>query len=132
MPNQASARMMPSVHSGRLRVASVSSTRSTMRPSGCCCARAQLNSAERAPPTWNMPVGEGAKRVRREVSVTGSRVSVDPTRPGRVRAAHIDRVRAVGSGRDGQWAGGGGADAVAVRERVGEGGGELQVPAGGG
>ena len=63
MPIQASAEMMPSVHSGRLRAASVSSMRSTNRPPDCS-ASAQLNRAERAPPTWNMPVGEGAKRTR--------------------------------------------------------------------
>src|SRR5690606_28449698 len=61
MPIQASAEMMPSVHSGRLRAASVSSMRSTNLPPDCW-ASAQLYSAERAPPTWNMPVGEGAKR----------------------------------------------------------------------
>ncbi len=61
MPIQARAEMIPSVHSGRLRAASVSSIRSTNLPPACS-ARAQLNSAERAPPTWNMPVGEGAKR----------------------------------------------------------------------
>ena len=55
--------MMPSVHSGLLRDASVSSIRRTSVPPDCF-AITQLNSAERAPPTWNMPVGEGAKRTR--------------------------------------------------------------------
>src|SRR5512139_1844175 len=65
MPSQASARRMPSVHSGRLRDASVSSIRSTRVPPDCR-AITQLNRAERAPPTWNMPVGDGAKRTRIE------------------------------------------------------------------
>src|SRR5437867_5387007 len=55
--------MIPSVHSGRLRAASVSSIRSTNVP-WRCSAYTQLNSADRAPPTWNIPVGEGAKRTR--------------------------------------------------------------------
>src|SRR5437868_2033693 len=67
MPIQLSAERMPSVHSGRFRVASVSSMRSTKRPP-VRSASAQLKSAVRAPPTWNMPVGEGAKRTR--ISVT--------------------------------------------------------------
>src|SRR5215469_732406 len=59
MPSQAIALTMPSVHSGRLREASVSSMRSTNAPP-CCLANAQLNSADLADPTWNMPVGDGA------------------------------------------------------------------------
>ena len=55
--------MMPSIHSGRLRAASVSSIRSTSVPPDCR-ATAQLNRADRAPPTWNMPVGDGANRTR--------------------------------------------------------------------
>ncbi|GAB2832854.1 hypothetical protein GCM10022221_34560 [Actinocorallia aurea] len=41
----------------------MSSIRRTKVPP-VCWAMAQLNRAERAPPTWNMPVGEGAKRTR--------------------------------------------------------------------
>ena len=48
---------------GRLRAASVSSIRSTIVPPDCR-ANTQLNSRERALPTWNIPVGEGAKRTR--------------------------------------------------------------------
>src|SRR5699024_12828734 len=46
------------------------------------------------------------------------------------RTTHVDRVRPSSSGRDGQRAGIGGSDPVAVRERVGEGGGDLQFPVG--
>src|SRR3712207_157898 len=63
MPIQSSAARIPSVHSGRLRAASVSSMRSTKTPP-CCLANSQLCSAERAPPTWNIPVGDGANRTR--------------------------------------------------------------------
>src|ERR1051326_312732 len=55
--------MIPSVHSGLFRAASVSSIRRTKVPP-CCRAVAQLYRADRAPPTWNMPVGLGAKRTR--------------------------------------------------------------------
>ena len=41
---------MPSIHSGRLRAASVSSMRSTSTPPDCL-ATTQLTSADRAPPT---------------------------------------------------------------------------------
>src|SRR5690606_11669852 len=61
MPSQARAEMMPSVDSGRLRDWSVSSMRRT-KVAPCRRAKAQLYKAERAPPTWNMPVCEGAKR----------------------------------------------------------------------
>src|SRR5437764_7279045 len=54
---------MPCTHSGRLRAVSVSSIRSTIVPPDCR-ANTQLNSTERALPTWNIPVGEGAKRTR--------------------------------------------------------------------
>src|SRR5690606_14514096 len=67
MPIQSRAEMMPSVHSGRFLEASVSSMRSTNRPPDCR-ASAQLYRAVRAPPTWNMPVGDGAKRTRRSVT----------------------------------------------------------------
>ena len=63
MPSQAIAARMPSVHSGLLREASVSSIRSTNVPP-CCLANTQFCSATRALPTWNIPVGEGAKRTR--------------------------------------------------------------------
>src|SRR5712691_314370 len=63
MPSQAIALTMPSVHSGRLREASVSSIRSTNAPPRCL-ANAQLNSEDRADPTWNIPVGEGANLTR--------------------------------------------------------------------
>src|SRR5690606_26900118 len=63
MPSASIADRMPSARSGWLREASVSSMRSTNVPP-VCLATAQLNSAERAPPTWNMPVGDGAKRTR--------------------------------------------------------------------
>ena len=63
MPIQSRAEMMPSIHSGRLRAASVSSMRRTKAPPGCW-ATIQFCSAERALPTWNIPVGEGAKRTR--------------------------------------------------------------------
>jgi hypothetical protein len=46
-----------------LRDASVSSIRSTSAPPDCR-ATTQLKSADLAPPTWNMPVGDGAKRNR--------------------------------------------------------------------
>ena len=55
--------MMPSIHSGLFRAASVSSMRSTIVPP-VCSAIAQLNRTDRAPPTWNMPVGDGANRTR--------------------------------------------------------------------
>src|ERR1700757_4289863 len=61
MPSQAIALIMPSVHSGRFLAASVSSIRSTNVPP-LCSAKAQLNRTDRALPTWNMPVGDGAKR----------------------------------------------------------------------
>src|ERR1019366_10635562 len=61
MPNHSSAAMIPSVHSGRLRTSSVSSMRSTNVPP-YWRAKSQLNSADRAPPTWKYPVGDGANR----------------------------------------------------------------------
>ena len=64
MPSQAMALMMPSIHSGRLRAASVSSMRSTSVPPAHAGAKAQLNKTDLALPTWNMPVGDGAKRAR--------------------------------------------------------------------
>src|SRR5580704_10903260 len=65
------ARTMPSVHSLRLRSSSVSSMRSTNVPE-CWRANSQLNSAERALPTWKYPVGEGAKRTRGAAAGVGS------------------------------------------------------------
>ncbi len=80
--------MMPSVHSGLLRAASVSSIRRTKTPP-CCRAVAQLYSAERAPPTWNMPVGLGAKRTRtgRETSVMEPKGIGPGTGPGHAHPA---------------------------------------------
>src|SRR2546423_15449330 len=63
MPSHAIASRIPCTHSGRLRAASVSSIRSTIVPPDCR-ANTQLNSTDRAFPTWNIPVGEGAKRTR--------------------------------------------------------------------
>ncbi len=51
MPNQSMAEMIPSVHSGRFRVSSVSSMRNTNVPPHRR-AKNQLNSAARALPTW--------------------------------------------------------------------------------
>src|SRR5690242_9450195 len=77
MPSQSSAERIPSVHSGRLRAASVSSMRSTNVPSRCW-AKTQFWRADRAPPTWNIPVGEGANRTR---TVTASTLRVAQDHP---------------------------------------------------
>ena len=79
IPNQAMASMMPWVHSGWLRDSSVSSMRRMNVPPDCF-ARHQLNSADRADPTWNIPVGDGANRTRSGRSVIGSRLSTPPCR----------------------------------------------------
>src|SRR5256885_3466455 len=70
------AARIPSVHSGRLRAASVSSIRSRNVP-WCCLAKSQFWRADRAPPTWNIPVGEGAKRAR-TVTASTLRAATDP------------------------------------------------------
>src|SRR6185437_10055461 len=79
MPSQAIALTMPSVHSGRFLEASVSSMRSTNAPPRCL-ANAQLNSEERADPTWNIPVGEGANLTRTGAEEVSDGVVVTPLR----------------------------------------------------
>ena len=57
------ARRMICVFSSVERVGSVSSMR-RMKVPWLARAKAQLKIAVRAPPTWSLPVGEGAKRTR--------------------------------------------------------------------
>ena len=78
--------MIPSVHSGRLRAASVSSIRK-MKVPPAPRTKSQLNSAARALPTWKYPVGDGAKRAR------GAVVSVMPV-GGAPRRRRVSKVRA--------------------------------------
>ncbi|GLZ14555.1 hypothetical protein Acsp04_47900 [Actinomadura sp. NBRC 104425] len=72
----------------------MSSIRSTSVPPDCL-AITQLNSAERAPPTWNMPVGDGAKRTRIEEaedmppSLVGPRRGADSATPRTARGRAV-------------------------------------------
>src|SRR5271166_3599341 len=80
MPSQSSAVMIPSVQSGRLRAASVSSMR-RMKVPPCWRTKSQLNSAARALPTWKNPVGDGAKRARGGVIESVMRCAGAPRAP---------------------------------------------------
>ena len=62
-PSQVSESYSTWYDSGRLRPASVSSTRSTNVPPKCR-ANTQLNSALRTLPTCRLPVGDGGNRTR--------------------------------------------------------------------
>src|SRR2546421_612374 len=100
MPSHAIASKIPCTHSGRLRAASVSSIRSTIVPPDCR-PNTQLNSTERALPTWNIPVGEGAKRTRMaELTMALPYRAAGPTQPHAARDDHqiggrVDAVPAV-------------------------------------
>src|SRR5690606_17364985 len=96
-PSHAIESRMPCTHSGLLRSASVSSVRRTSDPPDWR-AKTQLNSADRAFPTWNMPVGEGAKRTRISGLVTGEAYLLKAQRPGRDRLPWSPWLRAVRQG----------------------------------
>src|SRR5260370_14200929 len=86
---------IPSVGAGGLRASSVSSIRRTKTP-WCWRANSQLYSALRALPTWNIPVGEGAKRTRTAGVTDAEAIGLDSAlcRSGRLRhgtGRHVER-----------------------------------------